>query len=82
MQCGYGNTCSKSVFDIFLDDRSKDTWYALKIYVVVGGMGCVAQPWDQAGIPFIFCELLRELVQRSCDCCSFNNSNVCVFQSD
>src|SRR6266567_6742350 len=82
MQCGYGNTCSKSVFDVLLDDRTKDSRYVLKIYVVVGGMWRVAQPRYQASIPFIFCELLCELLQRSCYCCSFNNSNVCVFHSD
>src|SRR5437879_1278862 len=59
MQRTRTDTSRKFALDVLFDDRTKDDWYALKINVVVGGMWCVAQSWDQSGIPFIFCELLR-----------------------
>src|SRR6266702_5609330 len=82
MKSSYGDTSSQSALDVLLDDRTKEGRYALKINVVVGGMGRVAQPWDQSGIPFLFCELLLELFQRSKCWCFLNESDACVFHCD
>src|SRR5205085_3472630 len=64
MQRTCADTSRQFTLDMLLDDRTKYLRYALKINVVVGGMWRVAQSWDQAGIPFIFCKLRCDLFQR------------------
>ncbi len=82
MQRTCTDTSRQFALDMLLDDRTKYLWYALKINVVVEGMWCVAKPWDQSGIPFIFCELLCELFQWSECRCSLNEADVRVFHRD
>src|SRR5258708_18332386 len=54
MKRRHGDTGRQSAFDVVLDSRTKHLWDPLKINVVVGRMGCIAQSWDQSGIPFLF----------------------------
>src|SRR5205823_1637981 len=76
------DTSRQFALDMLLDDRTKYLRYALKINVVVGGMWRVAQSWDQAGIPFIFCKLRCDLFQWSKCRCSLNEVDVRLFHRD
>src|SRR2546425_12654165 len=49
MKSSDGDTSRQSVFDILLDDRTKEVRDALKINVVIGGMWRVAQSRYQSG---------------------------------
>src|SRR5438552_14702650 len=82
VQCTRTDSGRQFALDMLLDDRTKYLRYALKINVVHSGRWCVAQPWDQSGIPFIFCKLLCDLFQCSKCRCSLNEAGVRLVHCD